>query len=497
MLQRIEKRVLRWPWQIILLVCILGSVGLFALSEISYYRVSKDYAAALDSTKTFSQLGRLARKLSEAESAQRGFLMTQNPQYLEPYTAALPTISSLGVDLSQRYSKGDSEGGAGVLDERIHSILDRVDNKAHELDLTIRLAKQGKWDSATSILRAGNGNLEMQRIRTMVEELQKEEGAKTALGIENVRISLQLSRLTIGGLAALNVVLLILVTLWLRRESRQASAREAALDITVHERTEQLAQLASHLQEVSETEKLRLGRELHDELGAILMASKLDLAWIEPRLTKDQKELSLKLRRARKNLDQGILIKRRIIEDLRPTTLANFGLVTAARELIELAAERANWKLELDFPETDPDLSEEAEITLFRILQESVTNIAKYAKASRVRVSLLYAQGEVCRLEIEDNGIGFRHTDIRPKAAGLMGMRERLRARGGRLDIESGPGQGTLIRALLPLAADATTTALKGNGAWDAVGSNEPAVSSEPVVSSKPLPGHGATAAST
>jgi signal transduction histidine kinase len=94
-------------------------------------------------------------------------------------------------------------------------------------------------------------------------------------------------------------------------------------------------------------------------------------------------------------------------------------------------------------------------------------------------------------LEIEDNGIGFRHTDIRPKAAGLMGMRERLRARGGRLDIESGPGRGTLIRALLPLAEDATTTAVKGNGAWDAVGS------SEPVVSSEQLPRHGSTTAST
>jgi signal transduction histidine kinase len=473
MFQRIEKQVSQWPWQIILLVCILGSVGLFVLSEVSHYRVSKDYAAAIDSMKTFSQLGRLARKLSEAESAQRGFLMTQDEQYLEPYTAALPNISSLTGSLSQHYSKADIEGGNGVLDDRITMLLDQVGKKTGELALTIKLARQGKWDSATSVFRAGNGNVEMQRIRTLVEELQKEEAAKITFGVEKVRVSLQLSRWTIGGLAALNALLLILVTLWLRSESRRAQEREATLDSTVHERTAQLAQLASHLQEVSETEKSRLGRELHDELGAILTASKLDLAWIQPRLTADQTELGEKLRRALKNLDQGIQIKRRIIEGLRPTTLASFGLVTAARELIELAAERANWKLELDFPETDPDLSEEAEITLFRILQESVTNIAKYAKASRVRVGLLYAPGKVCKLEIEDNGIGFRQTDIRPKAAGLMGMRERLRARGGKLDIESGPGKGTLIRAFLPLAGDATTTEAMGDGAWDAVVSNE------------------------
>jgi signal transduction histidine kinase len=160
--------------------------------------------------------------------------------------------------------------------------------------------------------------------------------------------------------------------------------------------------------------------------------------------------LSDKLERAINNLDQGIKIKRRIIEGLRPTTLASFGLVTAARELVVQAAEQAHWNVTLELPEADPDLPEETEIAMFRILQESLNNAAKYAQASRVRISLMCTQDH-CKLEVEDNGIGFRQRDVRPKAAGLMGMRERLRARGGKLDIETGPGHGTLIRALLPL----------------------------------------------
>jgi signal transduction histidine kinase len=452
MIEQLEHQVSRLPWQLILLVCIVGASALLVMSEISHRQVASDYEASFDSLRTHARVGRVARRLSEAEAGQRGYLLTHDPQYLEYYSNALPYFKPLFEQLALHYAQvGTDDQKNATIDPRLNQFIGLTGKRLGELELTINLAKAGNWNEANNILKSGAGKRDMDSIRALVEELQKEEDATSALAIKKLQRGIEVSRWTINIFAALNILLLVLVMLWLRAESRHARTREAALEDMVQERTEQLAVLATHLQQMSETEKTRLGRELHDELGAILTASKMDLAWVKTQLAAQQPALIEKLNRAMKNLDQGIQIKRRIIEGLRPTTLASFGLMTAVRELIEAAAEQCNWTLEQDLPETDPDLSEEAEITMFRILQESVNNIAKYAKASRVRISLHCMHGEHCKLEIEDNGVGFRQADVRPKAAGLIGMRERLRAQGGNLDIESGPGKGTLIRALLPL----------------------------------------------
>jgi signal transduction histidine kinase len=265
------------------------------------------------------------------------------------------------------------------------------------------------------------------------------------------RASLALSRLGIALVAALNVVLLVALFFGMKRDWRVANERHDMLNRRVREHTRQLDSLASRLQEAAEAERSALARELHDELGAILTASKMDVAWVRGRLGEDHAALHEKLARVMQHLDQGIIAKRRIVEGLRPSTLSTFGLATAARELTKQVAERAGWEIELQLPELDPELPEEVEIALFRVLQESLTNAAKYAQATRVRVRLECEPHE-CRLEIEDNGRGFRADEVRPDAQGLFGMRQRTEARGGRLDVRSAPGTGTFIRARLPMA---------------------------------------------
>jgi signal transduction histidine kinase len=218
-----------------------------------------------------------------------------------------------------------------------------------------------------------------------------------------------------------------------------------------HERTSQLEALAFHLQEVSESEKTRLARDLHDALGSLLTAIKMDMAWVRGRLNADQAVLIEKLERAMKNLDQAIQKKRQIIEELRPTTLSTFGLVTAARELAEQEASRAGWKLRIDMPEEEPNLPDDIKIVLFRALQEALTNAAKHAKASCVRIGLTL-ESDTCTLEIYDDGVGFSEADPRPNAFGLLGIRQRLAGRGGKIEITSEPGRGTLLRMSLPCA---------------------------------------------
>ncbi|MGH8663492.1 MAG: sensor histidine kinase, partial [Burkholderiales bacterium] len=262
--------------------------------------------------------------------------------------------------------------------------------------------------------------------------------------------SLALSRLGIALVAALNVMLVVALFFGLKRDWRVANERQDLLNRRVRERTRQLDSLASRLQEAAEAERSALARELHDELGALLTASKMDIAWIRGRLGEEHAALHQKLARVIQHLDQGIVAKRRIVEGLRPSTLSTFGLATAARELTEQVAERAGWDVEMELPEIEPQLPEDVEIALFRVLQESLTNATKYAQATRVRVRL-GCEPLQCRLEVEDNGRGFRAGEMRSGAQGLFGMRQRTEARGGSLHVLSAPGSGTLIRALLPV----------------------------------------------
>ena len=280
------------------------------------------------------------------------------------------------------------------------------------------------------------------------------ERENTALWIDKRQLNIDLTRVTTALVTVLNIVLLALLFNRLRHDREEEERRQAQLDQLVAERTAQLEILASHLQQVSEAEKSRIARELHDQLGAILTASKMDMSWVRQHLAADQAVLGEKLSRALKNLDQGVQIKRSIIENLVPSTLRTFGLVVALRELAENMQASAGWVLDLELPEDDSTFSENASIALFRIAQESINNAAKYASAKTLRVALS-CEDDFVMLEIRDDGAGFDLRNMRPKSHGLAGMRQRMIGLGGALQIDSRPGNGTRIRARLPRAVAA------------------------------------------
>jgi signal transduction histidine kinase len=181
-----------------------------------------------------------------------------------------------------------------------------------------------------------------------------------------------------------------------------------------------------------------------------LTASRMDIAWVRQHLTPEQSSLAGKLSRALEHLDQGIYLKRCIIENLRPTTLTTIGFTVAAQDLAQQMGTQSGWHLELQFPEKDLELSQDIAISLFRILQESLTNIVKHACASVVRICMECDVGLV-KLEIEDNGIGFRNgsDEVNSKMTGLLGMRQRVAAYGGLFEIKSRLKQGTLVRVII------------------------------------------------
>jgi signal transduction histidine kinase len=257
-------------------------------------------------------------------------------------------------------------------------------------------------------------------------------------------------------LACLAVGLLIALSRLLaadavRREALHAAAERHAKDLErlIEARTRELSALSTHLQRLSEKEKSELARNLHDELGGLLTAAKMDLSWLQSRVP--EPALQERLMQLGTVLDEAMDLKRRVVEDLRPSLLDHFGLPTALRAYVESACAKAGLRADLTLPEDGAPMAKETAIALFRIVQEGVTNIIRHAGAHSVTLRFI-VEGDACRFTLSDDGHGFDAADPRFRwSHGLMGMRQRVRALGGQFEIQSAPDAGATLRVSIPL----------------------------------------------
>lgn len=261
-------------------------------------------------------------------------------------------------------------------------------------------------------------------------------------------------------LAAMTLVSLVLLGIVARmfaaEAARQRSAREAAerqameLDKQVQARTLELSELSTHLQTFTEQEKSVLARHLHDELGGLLTAAKMDLSWLQSRLT--DARYAARLAQLGTVLDDAMDLKRRVVEDLRPSLLDHFGLPTALRAHVESVCSKADLQCEVTMSGDAETLPRESAIALFRVIQEGLTNVVRHARAQRVRLALTSDTRRYLLL-LTDDGCGMQLNDARFHwSHGLTGMRQRVQALGGRFTIESSPAEGTTLRVELPKA---------------------------------------------
>lgn len=224
------------------------------------------------------------------------------------------------------------------------------------------------------------------------------------------------------------------------------------LESRVRRRTAELSALSSHLQQISEKERASLARELHDELGGLLIAVKMDVSWLHKRWPSPTAEIQARWARVLKVLDDGVDFKRRVVENLHPTLLDNMGVLPAVRWIVEETCGRAGLQYTEIYPEQEPQLTDDAAIMVFRLVQESLINVVKHAHATHVRVQIDLDATEMHVL-IEDNGGG-----IEPErrdalsSHGLAIMRHRVRSSGGALELDVAAHGGTRVFARFPLA---------------------------------------------
>lgn len=212
----------------------------------------------------------------------------------------------------------------------------------------------------------------------------------------------------------------------------------------------QLQELSAFLQQVREEERAHIARELHDELGQLLSGVHMGLEWLQRHLPRDNGPQDAKVDAMLEHTRSALATVRRISSHLRPAVLDDLGLEAAVEWLVDGFRVCSGLKVELELSLGQVPLSDSVATALFRIVQESLTNIGRHAEARSVAIRLV-ADDRSVRLRVRDDGKGFDATAPRQRTFGLLGMRERTLALGGRFDVRSESGAGTCVSITIPL----------------------------------------------
>lgn len=214
---------------------------------------------------------------------------------------------------------------------------------------------------------------------------------------------------------------------------------------------EELRNLSAHMETAREEERGHIAREIHDELGVTLSKLKLDISWLQNRLSKESSPLVEKTGKMSDLVDKTIDSVQRIASELRPGVLDYLGLSAAIKWQAGEFRERAGIEYIISILPEDIELDQELSIPVFRIFQETLRNVVRHAQATRVEIDLTESRGALS-LEVRDNGKGITAEQIsNPASFGLMGIRERARFLGGSVRISGIPGEGTTVTVDIPI----------------------------------------------
>jgi signal transduction histidine kinase len=221
---------------------------------------------------------------------------------------------------------------------------------------------------------------------------------------------------------------------------------DANFEARVAERTEELSSLSTNLLRMMESERSELAKELHDELGGLITAAKMDMAWLQAHIGASLDAAGVeKFHSVVQMLNQAMTLKRRVVEALRPSLLDHFGLPVALRSHFEENCRQSGIECVTTLPDEILDLEPAVQLTLFRVAQEALANLLARGSAKHVEL-VIEPEGEAYQMTVGDDGAPMDAGQLRA----LVGMRHRMMGAGGRLDVEVAAGQGNRITAFVP-----------------------------------------------
>jgi signal transduction histidine kinase len=426
-------------------------IGLFILAAAAQSRLNAANERIHSADLREKALSEFLALITAAESEQRGHLLTGEASYLEAYKSAAAKIGPSLDRLGTAYELPGS--GIEIRELKILSA-----KKLKELQQTLTLYQQGSMGHDVSVARIDVGKRTTADIANLVNSMREKESLDLSAATIQWRADLWMSRcITIGG-TILNIGLVMLTTglvyVDMRRRARLArNLRDQKQELArqVAERTRELTALSTHLQGVSEQEKSALSRELHDELGGLLVAARMDLSWLQQRLPTHDPAIEQRFKRIHDSLSAGVDLKRRVVEELRPTLLDNMGLFTALRWQFKESCRRNGLKCTERIPDTELKFDPHAAIGVFRVAQEALTNILKHADASSADLTV-DIQDDTFVLRISDDGRGIKPGRRKNTTShGLSAMKHRIAALGGLWEMHTPAPGGTVVTARIPL----------------------------------------------
>ncbi|HME38706.1 MAG TPA: CHASE3 domain-containing protein [Steroidobacteraceae bacterium] len=398
-------------------------------------------------------IDQLQNSLSRSVGALRSFLLTGDRKFAAAYETSVAEVEPRLERLRVAYAGS----GSSLADVRSLHVL--IGKRLADLATTAAIQKTQGTAAAVALVKTSVGSDTGDAINELLGQLRERESLEHGEAALNWSGSLRLSRWITAAGTIFNLLLVgvaaRLVYMDMRRRTLQtAELRDQKLQLEreAEERNRELVELSTHLQNVAEREKVKLARELHDELGGLLVGARMDISWAEQHLAGGDPDINLRLQRVQKNLAAGVDLKRRIIEELRPTLLDNVGLFAALRWQLKESCGSAGLKCIESYPDEEPTFTSEAAIALFRIAQEAFTNILKHSAAKSMDITLRL-DGDSIVMQISDDGKGIPGGRLNAAGShGLASMRHRVRALGGRLDVRSSGSVGTSLLIQIPAA---------------------------------------------
>lgn len=400
-------------------VSALGTARLFS-GEDEVYR----------SNETIAHLERLLALACDTETGQRGYVITGRPEYLEPYSSALPKIAQQFERLT-RLTEGDA-----IQQRRLSDLRSLLDRKQTELASVIAVRRTQGFTAAQAIVQDDTGMKLMDQVRAIVSGMELTAQHQLAFQRDSARRTRDLT-IAIGLASAVLTLAVYLSFGYLLRNSR-----------------EELQRLSANIQQMREEEKTRIARELHDDLGQHLTALKMEVAMVERELQRPEVQTAaINLGDVYTLIDQMAASVRRIAANLRPLMLDDLGLFPAIEWLVNGFSARHDVRVISRLDADGIAFNHESATAVFRMVQEALTNVARHADATEVTLDI-ERDDTHCIVRITDNGCGTASgARAGPHSFGLLGLRERAFLLGGDITIRTAPGQGFTLTITLPLAA--------------------------------------------
>ncbi|MGC4029359.1 MAG: CHASE3 domain-containing protein [Steroidobacteraceae bacterium] len=440
--EKLNRKYVLLPLLLIMLLVILG----FTVSEMRRTKTAALNAVIRERQEVLRMVSETLYQALDSESAQRGFLLTGEKRYQAPFNSSVDAtrvhIAELENEL-QKLLPGDLPV--------IRLVKQSFELKVGEMAESMRLMEAGRNTDALALIKADAGLGHMNAIRNGLEILRRHQREDVQQGLSEAHAVLRINTGINLLMTVFTLGVLLLAGLLVSRDLRRRAIYFSDLNRRVAEATHQIRDLTRHMARIGEVEKHALARELHDELGGLLISLRMDIVQLRRTLfPKDDADVEKRWARVEQALSAGIDLKRRVIEQLRPTLLDNMGLFTALRWQAEETCNQAGLEATLHIPEEDHEFPPDVAIGVFRTFQEALTNVARHAGARHLLVDVRRdASGLV--MIICDDGIGLPpDAETRGESHGVKQMRFRIESLGGTFRIYRRDGRGTAVEIFLP-----------------------------------------------